>query len=301
MIDQQQYVILSLELHLYFGRIMKEHALFLEAGFTPRNAAFARLADQYKRQFETVLQSAFYLGNGIISPQVATSGELVTDFTLGSEQQTQNFTGISIDTSFTRLESRLYGTEQPAVPSQLFMQVQQLNENVKPLLDGFIDYKSQILNEVLSCRMFTGNYPLLIEHIIREAKLYQSNITALENNQMIDDNIKESELFWNQIMMEHALFIRGLLDPSENTLIITANNYANDYAELLDQIDTANDRTLQSITEATIQETVKYRDFKSAGTEGIAACKIRSIILPLLADHVLREANHYLRLLQMYI
>ena len=33
------------------------------------------------------------------------------------------------------------------------------------------------------------------------------------------------------------------------------------------------------------------------GVEGIEACKIRSLILPLLADHVLREANHYLRLL----
>ena len=27
-------------------------------------------------------------------------------------------------------------------------------------------------------------------------------------------------------------------------------------------------------------------------------CKIDSIILPLLADHVLREANHYIRLLE---
>ncbi|HCU2975703.1 TPA: DUF2935 domain-containing protein, partial [Clostridioides difficile] len=37
MIDNQKYVILSLELHLFFSRIMKEHALFLEAGFTNKN------------------------------------------------------------------------------------------------------------------------------------------------------------------------------------------------------------------------------------------------------------------------
>lgn len=37
MITEQQYVVLSLELHLFFGRIMKEHALFLRAGFTPRD------------------------------------------------------------------------------------------------------------------------------------------------------------------------------------------------------------------------------------------------------------------------
>ena len=34
-----------------------------------------------------------------------------------------------------------------------------------------------------------------------------------------------------------------------------------------------------------------------AGVDGIEDCRIRSLILPLLADHVLREANHFLRLL----
>jgi hypothetical protein len=42
---------------------------------------------------------------------------------------------------------------------------------------------------------------------------------------------------------------------------------------------------------------MKIRDFKAAGARGILECEIRSIILPLLADHVLREANHYIRLL----
>lgn len=32
-----QYIATSLELHLFFGRIMKEHSLFLRAGFTPAN------------------------------------------------------------------------------------------------------------------------------------------------------------------------------------------------------------------------------------------------------------------------
>ena len=34
------YVISSLELHLFFARIMKEHALFLEAGFLVPNEAY---------------------------------------------------------------------------------------------------------------------------------------------------------------------------------------------------------------------------------------------------------------------
>lgn len=36
--NQKIYIVQSLELHLFFARIMKEHSLFLKAGFTPANA-----------------------------------------------------------------------------------------------------------------------------------------------------------------------------------------------------------------------------------------------------------------------
>jgi len=42
--------------------------------------------------------------------------------------------------------------------------------------------------------------------------------------------------------------------------------------------------TISSVTNITLQETLNYRDFKEAGAKGIDECKIRSIILPLLAD-----------------
>ena len=54
---------------------------------------------------------------------------------------------------------------------------------------------------------------------------------------------------------------------------------------------------INTLTARTLQTTKQYQQFKTAGTQGITDCKIRSIILPLLADHVLREANHYLRIL----
>ena len=110
--------------------------------------------------------------------------------------------------------------------------------------------------------------------------------------------IRETEMFWNQIMMEHALFIRGLLDPSEEELIEAANGFAGDYKGLLAEAKKQDCRTMDDLTRKTLEETEKYRDFKKAGTKGITECEISSLILPLLADHVLREANHYLRILE---
>ena len=101
-------------------------------------------------------------------------------------------------------------------------------------------------------------------------------------------------------MMEHALFIKGLLDPSEENLIDTADEFADVFQNLIKEAQTMTNITMNSVFNKTLNQTVQLKNFKEAGTQGIENCKIKSIILPLLADHVLREANHYIRLLETY-
>lgn len=301
MISDQRYVILSLELHLFFSRIMKEHALFLEAGFMPKDSKLASEAEHYKREFERLLSQVVSLSNGVVRPSVLNSGEVVTDYTLGTERKTQNFTGIKIDQNITMQESQLYSGNNPQIGPNTVNRVRQLNANARNLINGLINFKQRLLNGVLSCDLFTANYPLLIEHILREARLYLSLVGDLENRVDIDSkDARETELFWDQIMMEHALFIRGLLDPSEDELITTSNEFANEFKNLIQEVQTMTNVTINSVTNETLNQTIQLKNFKQAGTEGIASCKIRSIILPLLADHVLREANHYIRLLETY-
>ena len=295
LMDQTKYVTLSLELHLFFGRIMKEHALFLEAGFTPANEDFARKADFYKRGFESVLRRAIGLSHGITDKCVLESGELFTEFTANAERQTQCFTGIPIDRELTAMAARLRCGGPCRVSPVLCRQVRQLNETALRLLDGLIGFKETTLKRVLACRMFTMNYPLLLEHIIREAKLYRTFLRDAERCCLDGQTMKETEVFWNQIMMEHAQFIRGLLDPTEDALIKTSDAFAQEYAALLARAREANDAAMGR--QEALKETLRFRDFKTAGVQGITGCKIRSVILPLLADHVLREANHYIRLL----
>lgn len=290
-----RYVTLSLELHLFFARIMKEHALFLEAGFTPANEEFVRKADFYKRGFESVLRRAIGLSHGITDQSVLESGELFTEFTANAERQTQCFTGIPIDRELTAMAARLRCGGPCRVSPVLCRQVKQLNETALRLLDGLIGFKETTLKRVLACRMFTMNYPLLLEHIIREAKLYRTFLRDAERCCLDGQTMKETEVFWNQIMMEHAQFIRGLLDPTEDALIKTSDAFAQEYAALLARAREANDAAMGR--QEALKETLRFRDFKTAGAKGITDCKIRSVILPLLADHVLREANHYIRLL----
>lgn len=294
-----QYVTSSLELHLFFARIMKEHALFLEAGFTPVNASLAQEAERLKVEFEALLLWAVRLADhGIIRCKVLRSGEIITEFTARAEQQTQRLTGIAISKEITQLETALTCGKDIDPKPEFVREIRGLNQKALRLVDSLIRFKERIIANVDSCRMLTMNYPLLIKHILREAKLYQSYLVQLESGKPADDRfMRQTEQFWNRIMMEHALFIRGLLDPTEEALIKASNDFAKDYAKLLEVSSARNELANRNTAEASLRETLQFRDFKAAGAKGILNCEVQSIILPLLADHVLREANHYIRLL----
>lgn len=132
---------------------------------------------------------------------------------------------------------------------------------------------------------------------MNEAKMYHNLLMRVENKQPFQENyLYEQELFWNNIMKEHAEFIRGLLDPTEETLILTADHFSDDYENILKNYS----QNPMYLKEISLKKTIEFREFKIAGEEGLLNCKIKSIIIPLLADHIVREANHFIRILRSY-
>ena len=177
----RNYVISSLELHLFFCRIMKEHAFFLLAGFPEKETNFRNKAEWLREQFENALNRTVELANGMVGEEVLESGEIVTEFTENAEKQTKRLTGIPIDIEITRAEWNLQAGNR--IPSRETVQnVRRLNQRIRWLLNELIMFKEKILREVASCNLYTTNYPLLIEHILREAKLYRQTLTEIERN-----------------------------------------------------------------------------------------------------------------------
>lgn len=260
--------------------------------------AWIERADRLRQQFEELLREVVEISDGKVNRMILDSQELSTEFTISAERRTQHLGGVPIDSSITMQEQRLRAGCPAQGDVKLVRSVHDINRRALELLDELIIFKEGIRKAVSEGKLFNANYPLLIEHILREAKLYRTTVKELvENKELSYKNLRETEEFWNRIMMEHALFIRGLLDPSEEALIESADNFAEEYRELLERAKNRDCRAM-GLTEESLAETLKYREFKAAGTEGILDCKIASIIFPLLADHVLREANHYIRLLE---
>lgn len=286
------YVRVSLETHMFFARIMKEHAFFLQVGFAKKDTEWIRKADYFRKKYEELLSQTVHMSNRMVSSHVLNSGEMVTKYTMDAERKTSELSGIPIDKKTTAAQLNMECVCDYKADHDDVQVIHRLNEKALWLLNDFIDFKEKVLCEVKQCHIFTTNYPLFNEHIIEEAKFYRNIVKDLQQNHM-----HNKEEFWNGIMMEHALFIRGLLDPCEGALINTADEFAHDFDHLLEMTQ-KKDCCVDN--EMTLKKTCEIRDFKSVATEGILNCEIKSIISPLLADHVTREANYYIRIQKHY-
>lgn len=301
MLSTMDFIHKSLELNLFFLRIMKEHLYFIELALTPKNESLSRQAENLRKIFDSIFAEAIMLSNGIINAEALKRGEIITEYTLKAEMATSFFTGKRIDTRLTQDEANLKAKKPENEDIRLEKRVNALNQRIMTAMASLIQFKSSLIANVNSCKIFITIYPTMLEHLLHEAKFYLSLIQELQNrnNINIEKEAFKKEAFWNDIMAEHAKFIRGLLDPSENELINQANHFACEFDNLKEAALAAVDKMipLERVTGESIKATKDIIDFKAEATKGVLDCKIKMISTPLLADHVLREANHYLRVL----
>jgi hypothetical protein len=296
LLSREEFIRKSLEINLFFQRIMKEHLLFIETDLQPIESANIQEANILKQSFEHLLSESVVYANGVVSENAIRSNEFVTPYTLRAEEVYQKLTGASINTAITRAELELVSNPNCDYGEWLENVVYDINARSLNMLREVIAFQNKLLALALECKIFLSLYPELLEHVTDEAVYYGEILNHLQNKMLPDKDLCAELNFWNKTMGEHAQFIDGMLDPSEKDLKRTAKNFAERFEKLVDECKKS---AHHQIIQRSMEATKEIRDVKRTATEGLLECQIKSIIPPLLADHVLREANHYLRLLKM--
>jgi len=180
-------------------------------------------------------------------------------------------------------------------------QIRNFNSEVQLAATSIYMFKRKVLGLILTCKMpGANNFPLLVDHVSREANYFRKRLLEL-------NEVKEN-VFFLRIMADHAKFIGHLLDPSERKLVDIARNFSNDFDQLLYQARDLESMRPQSQTVPLLDQFLdqnrvsvsSLRDFKKTARDLIEQCKIKSIIHPLLADHVFREADRFLEIIDMF-
>lgn len=278
-------------------RIMKEHLYLISINLTPSNEPIKHQAISLMNEANEFLMQVVAIAPGNVEASVLSSNEVVTQYTLNAEQKTAHDTGLPIDTSITMNEYSI-NTAHNMYHNLSVNDIVNLNYEAYHLVNRILNFKLNLLNEVDNCKVFITAYPHLLNHNIEETREYLSNIEHLQQHQSLN-NLPEKEFFWNDKMEEHALFIRGLLDITEEQLVNQANDFAIEFGNLNEELKKKHNLLKGNITTNSRSATKSIIQFKQQAEVGILNCEIKSMIPPILVDHVLREANHYLRILEM--
>lgn len=208
---------------------------------------------------------------------------------------------------FERIEQMAHSFTIQTDPEQ----IRRFNSEVQQAATHIFVFKRKVLGLILTCQLpGANNFPLLVDHISREANYFRKRLIELNEGKLkaLPDAIIKENVFFLRIMADHAKFIGHLLDPSERKLIDVARNFSNDFDQLMYQAVDLESMTPQSQTVPLLDQfldqnrvsVASLRDFKKTARDLIEQCKIKSIIHPLLADHVFREADRFLEIIDMF-
>ena len=288
MLNNAEYIRLSLENNLFWLRIMKEHATFIEINMPASHRQLANQANNFKQQFDRLFAETIRLANGAVSSRSLQSGQFFTRYTEAAEQATQQLAGVAINSNLTRMEYSILPLDTNPPTEQMVQEVDVLNRSILNLVNTFARFKSDLFITQASCRLFTFLYTSIYEHIFHEAQKYMEISTGLQERNENYNNDFES--FWNHHMSDHAKVMRGLFDPAEAEHFKEADRFAKTFDDIVNS-GTAGRPEELAATEA-------ISDFKAKTTQEILECRVKSLMAPLFTDHILREANYYKYLLQ---
>ncbi|MFM9282079.1 DUF2935 domain-containing protein [Paenibacillus jiagnxiensis] len=189
--------------------------------------------------------------------------------------------------------------------------IREFNTEVRNAAVHIWAFKRRVLGLILQCKLpGQNNFPLLVDHVSREANYFRNRLEELNSGRLepLHDAIIDENIFFLKIMADHAKFIGHLLDPSERKLVEQAREFSNDFDTLMYQAIDLSSMRPQSQTIPLLSQFVdenrvsvkSLRDFKKTARDLIEECRIKSIIHPLLADHVFREAERFLFILDMF-
>ncbi|MGF9821079.1 DUF2935 domain-containing protein [Brevibacillus agri] len=207
---------------------------------------------------------------------------------------------------FEDIENRAHSFSRDVDPQRIY----DFNQIVHNAVSHIWTFKRHVLGLIIRCKIGGNNFPLLVDHVSREAAYFKNRLEQLNTGNLdpLPDAVINENVFFLRIMADHAKFINHLLDPSERKLVEQARDFSHDFDQLLFQAQDLDSMRPQSQTRPLLDQFVdqnrvsvrQLRDFKKTAHELIEACRIKSIIPPLLADHVFREASHFLEILDAF-
>lgn len=158
-----------------------------------------------------------------------------------------------------------------------------LMDTVLPLLEKERKFQIKVLSMMDEGKWVGWIFPLFENHITLELDYLVDKLNGIKYS------AQDEVLFWNRINSEHAAFAAHLLDPSERDLFLKADQMSEKFYNI-----PASEKDM--MMRISLQYSEQLDEFNKTAQSN--AKTIKSVIHPVLLEHVIREGERSIKTLK---
>lgn len=275
-------IVQSLRETWFWAEVFRDHSMFIFDGLAPDQGQLIHTAQFFKERLTSLAQEAQAAARsaGIAGPAGA---KVLAD---GPDQA---------------LLSGLQGHELVRHEQA----AQALNRSLSETLPGLYEFKQELLQRKLDCKVTLNLGPALIAHMINELEESARVLGHMRDGAPLPPSMEalHHHLIWLPDASGHAIALHNGMDGVERDYREMTQRFADIFngmhikaLELYSMLRVAPRMVgaLRRLNKDSVAEIAVFRDFLAELREHLEGCEIMGTLMPLLADHMLREELYYM-------
>lgn len=296
MLDNESFIVQSINSNLYYLRTIREFCISLQLAFLDNNKKFISKAKELGEKCEELGLKVLSDSNNRISKEANDNQIFYTDYTLDVEKLTEKLFPIEINTIITENEIKLNSGVVDKVDEKIVNEFNLINNEAENLVQEFIEFCKSIIKQLENNNLFTYLYKSLIEAFLIETNLYKLNLERLREKSFISPTfVANYEYLFNSLFQKCSSFIRGLVDPDNKDVFVKANSFYYEMGLLVDEYKSSSmsPETQFKLTDKSIEVLGRFSSFLKEILKGILDKKMYFITSPIIFDNMLTSVNYF--------
>ena len=298
MLNNQDIFEQSLYNHIYFAGSIRSFCSTIGLTFLKNNEEYINRAIALGFRSSDIINKTLLLMNRELAKNVLDNDIYITPYTKEISLLTQKLFEISLVIQVDKDIQILNTREEVVFNEETMEKIDNLNNESLGLINDFKLFCQEIKMKIESGELFSYSYPDFFNYMYDEISVYGRDLERINSKKDYTKfYLNEYMYYFNELLRESALYIRGFLDTKYQDIFDMASYYINAFANLTTKYLKKTDIGVNLSVEVE-NLVINYQKFVTDIIEKLLKAKISFITPPITLDNFLTNINVYLFLMK---
>ena len=295
MIENKEIFNESLVNHIYYAGTIRSFCSTIGLTFFKNNQDYIDRAISLGYRATDIINKALLYLDKNLAKIILDNDVYITKYTKELDLLTEKLFDISLIIGVDK-DIEILNNRETVNYDNVIGKIELLNNESLILINDFKEYCSEVKTKLDNGELFSYLYPDFFNYMYDEISVYGRDIERIiSKKDYTKFYLEEYVYYFNELLRESALYIRGFLDTREQDIFDMASYYINAFANLTEKYLKNRDDSLNIETEKLV---TRYKEFIESIIEKLLKKEIYFITPPITLDNFLTNVNVYLYIIK---